>query len=110
VTLAAYNGHEALTFADYLDLGTGRSLRAEPGGTYDVAPASGRVVPEVPEPWFTAVSAGATEVQVETVEAVEPGEGEGAPAEGDGAPDPGEQEAGEPAHDEDPETDTSPQF
>jgi hypothetical protein len=94
VTLAAYNGHEALTFTDYLDLGTGKTLRAEPGGTYDVAPASGRAVPDVPEPWFTPVTPGS----------------EGAPAEGDGAPVPGEQEAGEPAHDEDPETDDPQQF
>ena len=49
----AYTGHEALTFQDYLDLETGQTLRAEPGGTYDLAPASGHVVPEVPEPWFT---------------------------------------------------------
>ena len=56
MTLAAYNGHEALTFSDYLDLDTGKTLRAEPGGTYDIAPASGRVVPGVPEPWFTRVS------------------------------------------------------
>ena len=53
----AYNGHEALTFTDYLDLETGRTLHAEPGGTYDIAPASGHVVPEVPEPWFTPVFA-----------------------------------------------------
>ena len=48
----AYAGHEALTFSDYTDLETGRTLHAVPGGTYDIAPASGRVVPEVPEPWF----------------------------------------------------------
>ena len=93
MTLAAYNGQEALTFTDYLDLGTGRSLHAEPGGTYDVAPASGRVVAEVPEPWFTPVTSGG----VVTGSASLAGEGEAAPAEGDGA-------AGEPAHDEDPET------
>ena len=93
MTLAAYNGHEALTFPDYTDLGTGKTLHAEPGRTYDVAPASGRVVPEVPEPWFTPVTSS-----------------EGAPAEGDGAPEAGEQEAWEPAHDEDPETDASQQF
>ena len=86
MTLAAYTGHETLTFPDYLDLATGKTLRAEPGRTYDVAPASGRVIPEFPEPWFTPVTSG-----------------EGAPAEGDGAP---EDLAGEPAHDEDPETDT----
>jgi hypothetical protein len=51
----AYAGHEALTFSDYMDLETGRTLYAEPGGSYDIAPASGRVVPEVPEPWFTRV-------------------------------------------------------
>lgn len=96
--LAVYTGHEALTFPDYLDLDTGRTLHAEPGGTYDIAPASGRTVPDVPAGWFTAVSADfteATEVQVEAVEA-----GEDAPAEGDGASDPGEDggEQGEDDH------------
>ena len=52
----AYAGHEALTFSDYTDLGTGRTLHAEPGGVYDITPASGRVVPEVPEPWFVPVA------------------------------------------------------
>ena len=51
----AYVGHEALTFADYIDLEAGRTLHAEPGRVYDIAPASGRVVPEVPEPWFIAI-------------------------------------------------------
>ena len=86
MTLAAYNGHEALTFTDYTDLGTGKTLLAEPGRTYDLAPASGRAVPEVPEPWFTPVTSD-----------------QGAPAEGDGAPETGS-EAGEPVHDENPET------
>ena len=54
MTLAAYNGSEALTFSDYVDLETGRTLHAEPGGVYEVAPASGRPVPDIPEPWFTA--------------------------------------------------------
>jgi hypothetical protein len=67
VTRAAYTGHEALTFTDYLDLGTGRTLAAEPGGVYDVAPASGRVVPEIPEPWFVPLGGA--------------GEGEAPPAE-----------------------------
>lgn len=58
MTRAAYVGHEVLTFGDYTDLGTGRALRAEPGGVYDIAPASGRVVPEFPEPWFTRVADG----------------------------------------------------
>ena len=48
VTLAAYNGHEALTFGDYPTWRPGRTLRAEPGGVYDIAPASGRVVAGVP--------------------------------------------------------------
>ena len=52
----AYAGHEALTFSDYIDLNTGKTLHAVPGGTYDLAPASGRVVPEVPEPWFVPVA------------------------------------------------------
>jgi hypothetical protein len=49
---AAYTGHEALTFGDYIDLETGRTLLAEPGGVYDIAPASGRNVDEIPAPWF----------------------------------------------------------
>ena len=48
----AYVGHEALTFTDYIDLEAGKTLHAEPGRVYDIAPASGHVVPEVPEPWF----------------------------------------------------------
>ncbi len=51
----AYAGHEALTFSDYIDLEAGKTLAAEPGRVYDIAPASGRVVPEVPEPWFIPV-------------------------------------------------------
>ena len=51
---AAYSGTETLTFSQYMDLGTGKTLTADPGGVYDIAPASGRVVPELPEPWFTA--------------------------------------------------------
>lgn len=57
MTLAAYTGHEALTFQDYLDLGTGKTLAAEPGRTYDVAPASGRLVPDIPQGWFTPAEA-----------------------------------------------------
>jgi hypothetical protein len=106
MTLAAYNGHEALTFTDYLDLGTGKTLHAKPGVTYDVAPASGRVVPDFPDPWFTPVFATGGVVTGSAGLA-----GEGAAAEGDAAPGSGDEEAGgEPAHDEDPETDTSQQF
>jgi hypothetical protein len=43
-----------MTFMDYLDLSSGRTLTAEPGGVYDVAPAGGRNVPDLP-PGFTAV-------------------------------------------------------
>ena len=53
MTLAAYTGHEALTFTDYLDLESGKTLHAEPGGTYDIAPASGRGVPDIPQGWFS---------------------------------------------------------
>lgn len=52
---AAFTGHQPLIFTDYIDLGTGRALTAEPGGVYDIAPASGRNVPEVPGQWFTPV-------------------------------------------------------
>lgn len=49
----AFTGHEALVFNDYMDLATGRTLHAEPGQIYDVAPASGRPVPDFPSlPWF----------------------------------------------------------
>jgi len=48
---AVYLGHEVLTFNDYLDLETGRTLAAEPGGVYDVAPAGG-LRPDVPPGWF----------------------------------------------------------
>jgi hypothetical protein len=82
---ATYNGQEALTFNDFIDLDTGRTLFAEPGGVYDIAPASGRIVEDVPAPWFTAA------------------EGDG----DDGEADDDQDEAGndpagaEPAHDED---------
>lgn len=56
MTLAAYKGHEPRLFLDYLDLGTGKALYAEPGGTYDMSPVgSGRLIPDVPEQWFTPV-------------------------------------------------------
>ena len=51
---AAYTGHETLTFMDYLDLESSRTLTAEPGGVYDVAPSGGRPVPDLP-PGFAAV-------------------------------------------------------
>jgi hypothetical protein len=77
--LATYLGHEALTFPDYLDLETGRTLTAEPGGTYDVAPASGRLVPDLPAQWFTVVFATGGEVAGEDEDDGTAG-GEGEPA------------------------------
>lgn len=62
MTRAAYTGHEVLTFSDYIDLETGKTLHAEPGGAYDIAPASGHVVPEIPEPWFVLAEPKALEV------------------------------------------------
>lgn len=53
MTRAAYTGHETLTFPDYTDMEAGKTLTAEPGGVYDVAPASGRLVPDIPLGWFT---------------------------------------------------------
>ena len=53
---AVFTGHETLTFMDYLDLETGRTLTAEPGRVYDVAPAGGRPVPVLP-PGFVQVQA-----------------------------------------------------
>ena len=50
----AYGGQEAMTFMDYIDVATGRTLHAEPGGVYDITPA-GRPVDECPAPWFTPV-------------------------------------------------------
>jgi hypothetical protein len=81
VTLAAYHGHETLTFPDYLDLGTGKTLTAEPRDEpYDVAPASGRLVPDLPADWFTALE-GDDRGEGEAVpgEAAEPVPGDGEP-------------------------------
>jgi hypothetical protein len=66
---AAYTGHETRTFMDYLDLETGRTLTAEPGGgPYDVvAAAAGRPVPDLP-PGFIAV---AEEKEVKPAEAAD---------------------------------------
>ena len=53
MTRAVYTGHEALTFTDYTDLDTGKTLHAEPRAEpYDIAPASGRLAGDIPEPWF----------------------------------------------------------
>ncbi len=52
---AAYTGTETLTFSQFIDLETGKTLHAEPGGVYEVIPASGHVVPEIPAGWFVPV-------------------------------------------------------
>lgn len=80
MTLAAYHGHETLTFPDYTDLDTGRTLTADPGRSYDVAPASGRLVPDLPAGWFTPLE-GEDRGEGEAVagEAAEPVPGDGEP-------------------------------
>jgi hypothetical protein len=91
VTYASYTGHETLTFPDYLDLSAGRTLTAKPGQSYDVAPASGRLVPDVPAGWFTSL-----EGQKRSEEEAAPGEA--AEPEHDAEPEPEHHdgEAGEP--------------
>lgn len=74
-----YVGHEALTFTDYLNLETGQTLSAVPGGVYDIAPASGRVVPEVPEPWFTAAEPKALEAAPDLWSAADESDAEASP-------------------------------
>lgn len=55
---AAYTGNEPLTFSQYIDVSTGKTLHAVPGGVYDITPASGHEVPEIPVPWFTWIEDG----------------------------------------------------
>jgi hypothetical protein len=70
---AVYNGHEALTFGDYMDLDTGRTLIAEPGGIYDIMPASGRNVDDIPAPWFAPADPPANErVTLKAIPLAEP--------------------------------------
>ena len=42
MTSAQYNGHYPVTYVDHINAATGRTLVAEPGGTYDVRVAPGR--------------------------------------------------------------------
>ena len=85
MTLAVYTGHEALTFPDYLDQETGRTLTAEPGRTYDITPASGRPVPDIPAGWFTSVVTASGGITLSPpgltgeVETAEPAAGDGEP-------------------------------
>ena len=73
---AAFTGHGPLMFPDYVDLSTGRVLAVEPGGVYDVAPASGRTVPDVPAGWFAPVAGEGPDEPVPVV-TFEPDTGEG---------------------------------
>ena len=86
----AYGGQEALTFMDYRDTETGRTLYAVPGGVYDIEPVSGRPVDEVPAPWFTAVDPEAWAAEQAAREAArlaaESAAGEGADPGADGDP------------------------
>lgn len=48
-----YSGHEILTYPDFIDLATGKTLVCEPGVTYDLLPDSvptdGRFTKVIPE-------------------------------------------------------------
>jgi hypothetical protein len=46
---ATFNGDHVTTYAEYIDAGQARTLVAEPGETYDIAPAAGHVR-ELPMP------------------------------------------------------------
>ena len=48
MTRVRYTGVHPGTLLDYTDLATGRALTVVPGRVYDVTPASGRAVPEMP--------------------------------------------------------------
>ena len=75
-----YAHHEPLTFTDYIDLETGQTLRAVPGGLYDIAPASGRVIPEFPAPWFTRAGDGEPDLWSAADESAPEGGAEDGPA------------------------------
>lgn len=80
---AVYTGTETLTFSQYIDAGTGKTLRAEPGGVYDVTPASGHVVPEIPAAWFVpADSQGRADAEMWPVDGEAEGDVPEVPAEG----------------------------
>lgn len=40
-----YLGHETMTYMDYLDVNTGKTLTCVPGQTYTFVPASGHAAP-----------------------------------------------------------------
>ena len=97
---AVYTGHEALTFPGYLDLDTGRTLTAEPGGAYDIAPASGQAAAEIPAGWFTPVYGGTWVPAAAAESAAEEGAGDDGPAADGEAPGTEEEPAPEPAPEE----------
>ena len=78
----AFGGQEALTFMDYIDTATGRTLHAVPGGVYDIIPA-GRPVDEYPAHWVTPVEGETVPLPwaAEPDAAPEPQATEGVPAE-----------------------------
>jgi hypothetical protein len=41
VASVTYNGHYTVTYMDYIDTATGKTLVCQPGQTYNVTPASG---------------------------------------------------------------------
>lgn len=53
---AAFTGTHGLTFMDYIDGETGRTLTAEPGGVYEVVPVGAHPLPDIP-PGFVAAEA-----------------------------------------------------
>lgn len=57
---AAFTGSAPLTFMDYIDGETGRTLTAAPGGVYEVVPVGAHPLPEVP-PGFVPVEEKAAE-------------------------------------------------
>jgi len=50
-----YSGYLSVTYGDYIDLGTGKSLQVVPGGVYDIQ-ATGFGAPDIPPGDFTLVT------------------------------------------------------
>jgi hypothetical protein len=44
VTSVTFYGHYPITYPHYIDLATGKALSVVPGGSYNVAPASGNLL------------------------------------------------------------------
>lgn len=43
MTSVTFHGHVPMTYHDYIDLATGKTLVCQPGQTYNIAPASGNI-------------------------------------------------------------------